>query len=242
MQYPNRGIPHALRTARPFAVDLRQRRHWFDNQGEDGDIDPEPTPETETQPEKSGQQGSGDTTFTQADIDRIAGERAKRAGESAVNKLLTDLGVEKADDLKALIDAHRAREEEEKSDLEKAQAKIEEAERRAQEATERAQALEQARLDDRRDNAVRTALNGAEKPNAVLTLIKTDFADDLAAVMDDEGTVDGKAVEALAKKAEKEWPGMFKSGSPGSQSHAGGRPPTEDVEKLLDKLVPKRKL
>lgn len=64
-------------------------------------------------------------TFTQADVDRIVGERAKRAEASAVGELLKGLGVEKADDLKALVDAARKSESDKLSETEKAQKRIE---------------------------------------------------------------------------------------------------------------------
>ena len=41
--------------------------------------------------------------FSQADVNRIAGERAARAGEAAMTKFLQDLGVENADVLKTAL-------------------------------------------------------------------------------------------------------------------------------------------
>lgn len=84
-------------------------------------------------------------TFTQADVDRIVGERAKRAEESAIAALLKDIGFEKADDLKAMIKAAKARDDAEKSELQKAQDAIaaltkakENAEKERSEAIEKA--------------------------------------------------------------------------------------------------------
>lgn len=62
-----------------------------------------------------------DRKFTQADLDRIVGERAKRAEESAVNKLLESLNVKSADELKGVLDAFKKQEDEKKSELQKAQ-------------------------------------------------------------------------------------------------------------------------
>lgn len=229
----NRGYSLTLRTSRPGAIDLRSRRLWFDDNGDEGEGSDDAG--TETQPDKSGS-ASDDTTFTQADVNRIASERAKRAEESALKKLYADLGFESGDDLKSLVTAHRAAEEAEKSELEKAQAEIEKARKKAEEAEQRATDLEQARLEDRRDNALLAGLNTAEKPAAVLTLIKATYAEDLKTVLGEEGTADAKAVEGLVKKAEAEWPGMFKSGSPGSQSHSGGKPPKPDKTKLIEEI------
>jgi hypothetical protein len=63
-------------------------------------------------------------TFTQADVDRIVGERAKRAEQSAIGELLKGLGLEKAEDLKALVEAARKSESDKLSEAEKAQKKI----------------------------------------------------------------------------------------------------------------------
>jgi hypothetical protein len=66
--------------------------------------------------------GTGDDKrFTQADLDRIVGDRAKRASEAATAKLLQDLGFEKSEDLQAAVEAQRKAEEEKKTELEKLQ-------------------------------------------------------------------------------------------------------------------------
>lgn len=76
-----------------------------------------------------GGNGNGDgkqpeKTFTQADVDRIVGERAKRAEESAITTLLRKLGFEKPDDLEALVADTRKKQDAEKSELQKAQEQI----------------------------------------------------------------------------------------------------------------------
>lgn len=79
---------------------------------------PEGNPQAQQQPQAA-------QTFTQADVDRIVGERAKRAEQSAIGELLKGLGLEKADDLKALVEAARKSETDKLSEAEKAQRKIE---------------------------------------------------------------------------------------------------------------------
>lgn len=88
-----------------------------------------------------------DKTFTQADVDRIVGERAKRAEESAIGSLLKDLGFEKTDDLKTLIGDVRKKQDAEKSELQKAQESLA-ALTKAKEAAdiERAAAIERANV------------------------------------------------------------------------------------------------
>lgn len=88
-----------------------------------------------------------DKTFTQADVDRIVGERAKRAEESAIGALLKDLGFEKPDDLKALVADAKKRSDAEKSELDKANEHIATL-AKAKEAAdkERADAIERANV------------------------------------------------------------------------------------------------
>lgn len=59
--------------------------------------------------------------FTQADIDRIIGERVKRGEESAVSKLLESFGVKSTDDIKAALEKIKTLEDAQKSELQKAQ-------------------------------------------------------------------------------------------------------------------------
>lgn len=62
--------------------------------------------------------------FTQADVDRIVGDRARRAEESAVNTLLKELGFEKADDLKALVTDAKKHADDQKTEAQKLQDQI----------------------------------------------------------------------------------------------------------------------
>lgn len=238
MQDQHRGLIPTLRTARPYAVNLRQRRQWFDDNGESDGADTA-TP-TDTQPAENGAGGSGDNgaTFTQADIDRIAGERAKRAEEATLKKLLAELEVEDTSSLKAMLKAQKEREEAEKTELEKAQAKIDAAEKKAAEAEARAQSVEQARLEDRRNSAVIAALKdkGAMYPEDVLLYAQNKHTEALTAIVGEDGSVDSKAIDKLVGEIEKARPDYFKSGSPGSQSHAGGRTPRPDNKELVEQI------
>lgn len=62
--------------------------------------------------------------FSQSEVNQIAGERAQRAGEAAVNKLLSDLGAKNADELKAAIESAKQAQQARLSELERAQAQI----------------------------------------------------------------------------------------------------------------------
>ncbi len=97
-------------------------------------------PEKEPQPDPKDER-----KFTQADLDRVAGESRKSGRETGLNDLLKDLGVEKADDLKALVSDTRKKQDAEKSELQKALEKIEELSKTAKSAeAKRDEALSKA--------------------------------------------------------------------------------------------------
>lgn len=208
------------------AIDLRKRRAWHDDASD-----------TDTPPDKTGAQdagGSTETTFTQADVDRIVGERARRARESGLSDFLKDLGFEKADDLKALVQDARTRAEAEKSELEKAQGEIDKWKAEA-EAYKSAmeQALQTARAE-KRNAAILSALNNSTKPQSVLNLLLLEHTADVEAVQADDGTLDAQKIAALVKKAEAAYGEFFKPAAPGSGSHSGGRLP--DDSQQLDRM------
>jgi hypothetical protein len=184
----------------------------------------------------------GERTFTQADIDRIVGERAKRAEEAAVKRLLEQLGFDTPDAAKAAVTEAKKRADAEMSELEKLQAKLAETEKAAQAAAERASVSERARLLDKRNGEIMTALKDAEHPKDVLVWLDANYPDDLQAVMSDDGTVDDKAVAKLIAKVKQERPGFFKSAGMGSPSLAGGKPPKPDVETIRKQITFRPKL
>lgn len=68
--------------------------------------------------------GGDEKKFTQADLDRIAGETRAKGREAGVSELLKELGFEKADDLKVLVKAQKDKQDAEKSELQKATEKL----------------------------------------------------------------------------------------------------------------------
>ena len=82
-------------------------------------------PDKETPPEPK---------FTQADLDRILGERVSRAEETTQKKLLEALGVKDADEAKKILDDAKKLREQQMSDLEKAKADADEAKVKADKA------------------------------------------------------------------------------------------------------------
>lgn len=89
----------------------------------------EGTESTETPPESGGE--SQERRFTQEEVNRMMGDRAKRAADSALSGLLGELGVESTDALKQVITDHQKRTEAEKTELQKAQDALAEAQRNA---------------------------------------------------------------------------------------------------------------
>jgi len=63
--------------------------------------------------------GGNSGTFTQEQLNQIVSDRAKRAEEAAVKKLLEGLGVQSADEIKAILDAKKLADEASKTELQK---------------------------------------------------------------------------------------------------------------------------
>ncbi len=145
-----------------------------------------------------------DTKFTQADLDRVAGEARKSGREVGVNDLLKELGFTKADDLKTLLADAKKRAEAEKSDLEKAQSEAADWKKKAEEALNDSKTT----AEKAQETLMRAAvLAEASKPEY---RIKADALPDVWAFIkresikpkdgaDGEFTGIGEALKALAK-------------------------------------------
>lgn len=77
---------------------------------------------------------TSDKTFTQADLDRIAGEARKAGRQSGLSEFLKELGVDNPDTLKATLAEARKAREASMTEAERANARIAELEKQAQEA------------------------------------------------------------------------------------------------------------
>jgi hypothetical protein len=106
------------------------KRMWFDADGGNGNGDGK-KPEDQKPPEAK---------FTQADVDRMLGERAKRADELVTKSLLEGLGLKSLDDLKAVVKKAGDLESAQLSELDKAKKAADkaEADRLAMEASSKA--------------------------------------------------------------------------------------------------------
>lgn len=130
-------------------------------------------------------------TFTQEDVDRIVGERAKRAGDSAVAKFLETLGVKDAEEARAKLKAAADAAQAQLSEAEKLKARNSELEAAAREATERARATAVSAAIK-----LAAAAQNFRNPETAAKLI-----DRAGIEVADDGTVSGvdAALKALAK-------------------------------------------
>jgi hypothetical protein len=157
----------------------------------------QPTPEAapETTPQASEAQ---ERAFTQKDVNKLAGNARKEARTA----FLIELGVEKPDDLKAIVEAHRTMEEEMSTEADKARKTAEKAEAGRQAAEERY-------TNTLREFALRDALRDSGiNPDRLKGAMR--LADMSSLEVDKEGNVSGldEVVEAV-KEDSPEWFGSF---------------------------------
>jgi hypothetical protein len=75
-------------------------------------------------------------SYTQAELDRMFGERTRQARKAGIAELLKELGVEKAEDIKAALQKAKEAEEAQLSELEKANKRAADLEAKAKQADE----------------------------------------------------------------------------------------------------------
>ena len=165
-------------------------------------------------------------TFTQEDLDRIVGERAKHAKSSAISDLLKELGYEKPDELKAAIKRQRDAEAANQSELEKAQ-------KAATEAQTRYADLESRLRNERIGRDVeRTATRLSLEPELAARLVTADMLE-----FDDNGVPTN--TEAVLKGLIKKWPNLVK-GAPQPHDINGadgrGQPPPPDPKAEQERI------
>jgi hypothetical protein len=177
-------------------------------------------------PPAGGSDGSGERTFTQAQLDAIVGERATRAKGAAISELLGELGFEKADDLKALVQSAREQADKQKSEAQKLQEKLADYQKREQQW-----ALE------KRDTMLQIAVQAA---SAKLGIVDAEVA--LALIRDTiEFDNDGKpqGVEAALSKllADKPYLKAGTSTSPTNPPRQGATLTKADIEKMTPEQI-----
>ncbi len=220
-----------IQTARhniEFAVDLTQRRKWFaEGEGESGGD------ATKTDSTSAAAETITEAKFTQVDMDKIAGNRAKEAAANAVKKLLKDLGIENPDDPKALetvkgkLTAAQEAENAKKSAEDKLQEQLTALQKERDDALATANQIKTERLAEMRDNGIKEALRDPKvhcrDAAKVFKLLKADHAAELEAAMKADGTLDAEKVKALVDLGKKENPEYFTGNGPGIPSNAAGR-------------------
>ncbi|MDQ3966684.1 MAG: hypothetical protein M3246_09625 [Actinomycetota bacterium] len=182
-----------------------------------------------TQGNQKTEPGGNDTggqaaTFTQEDLNRAAGNARAQGRQAAIKDLLTDLGVEKLDDLKAGFKAFVDAENQRKSDLDKANEKISAYETQlAQLRTERnAQAV--------RSEVELQALALGANPERLQAVIRLREAGE--GEINDEGSVDAEAIKQSVEAVLGAYP-EFKKGQP---NVGGGSNPGSEGEGGSEKI------
>jgi hypothetical protein len=155
-------------------------------------------------------------TFTQEDVDRIVKERLKRDGLSktkVLEEFVKELGYEKADDLKATIKAKKEADEAAKSAEQKQIDQINQLMADLDAEKKRAADIESARRADK-INSKLEALASASKaqvPDDVVDYLHKNHAEDVNALLAEDGKFDDKAAHDLieaVRKARAHWFGI----------------------------------
>lgn len=177
----------------------------------------------------------GALRFTQDEFDKVVGDRAKRAAEAAVAKLLADLGYEKPDDLKRDTTEYRKKRDDEKTEAQKAQDDADQARKERDELKATLDNERKQRVIDRRNAAIESAATKAraDVPRDVLVWAREYVPTELEATVGDDGTVDEKAVNAIIDKCKEARKGWFTGNAPGSPSNNDGRVPQPDMDAVL---------
>lgn len=199
---------------------------------------PNTAQDTLTSAAKEGQNQSA-KTYTQAELDQMMGERAKRAQESTTKKLLSALGLTseaEIETLKATITEAQSLKQSQMSEAEKANEAL-------KKATQTITDL-QAKLTERETFFRQKEISGAVK-EAVTAMKANDFdaiylwaekyhAEALNAVMGEDDKVDAKALEKLLDAVKKDKPGYFTPVTQhmGSQSNANGYTRPSEAEAM----------
>lgn len=188
-----------------------------------------------TPPPGSTEPPKGEGKFTQEDLDRIAG-KSREDGRAAYEKeLLKSLGVDSVDAAKEALEAHRAAEDANKTDLERVTA---ERDRAVQEAEATKAEATRIIAVTRMEGALRDAGINPERLPAALKLV------DLGALTVEGTEVSGvsEAVESV-KESSPEWFGTKGSGgAPDASTHQGGQgadyrtAPKDEVDRRLREL------
>lgn len=154
--------------------------------------------------------GPQNPTFTQEQLDAIVGKAKADAQRSSTNSLLSELGFQKAEDLKAAVSAMR--------DAEKAQmTAVERALAEANEAKAAAEADRQSVAAERHSLIVERTLAAAGAQGDTAKLVR---------LVSSEIGADGSTITAAVDALKGEFPQLFGfRATPSPSEPAGGTPP-----------------
>lgn len=199
------------------------------------------TPATATAPDKSGNTGTPEKTpallqMSQDDLNALIAERASRAKQAGINGLLSELGLDDAEALKSLVTKAKQDQDAAKSELEKIQEAAQVNRTKAEALQVELDAERAARIQDKLSFQVQSAAIGSKafNPDAVFTLLSTQYPDDLKAAIGEGGVIDPAKVASAVGKLRESDAYLFETESPrrtpGSPSNKGGTTPVTDKE------------
>ncbi len=151
-------------------------------------------------------------TFTQAELDRIIGERVPRAEQSAVSKLLEGLGVKTQEELKNALGEFKKLQAAERTETQRLQQEQERLKQEAEQFKTERDDLEQQVRQLRAEQLASRA--GAVYPDLVAAKIPVE-------ALDDE-----KKLNAAIENLRKEYPALFgltRSSADGGEGNKNGR-------------------
>jgi hypothetical protein len=198
-------------------------------EGQQGTQPATPTPGT-TPGQQSGQQGGGQQQGENSITMNThqLNQRIEQGVRVFTDGLLKKLGLDKIEDLEAVVTDHKKRADGEKTASQLAEEAKAKAEKRAVEAEAEVKRLEAGRIADKVGAALaKIASDGklkAQYPSDIAEHIQTKMSEQFSALWKD-GKVDEKEAEKLVEAVKKERPGWFVSGGPGSPSNTRGLTP-----------------
>jgi hypothetical protein len=191
-------------------------------------------------PDNSGQ-NKGDQLSESAASKEVR-ERIVRAKRKEREELLSKLEAKDLEEAVALLTEARQIKQGQMSELQKVQAVADKEKKDREKLENDLAALRAERATENRDGALEQAARDAkaEKPEYILMWAEKFAAADLAALVDEDGKVDDKAVADLIKKVQTAEPKWFGAGGPGSPSNRGGKTP--DAQTQLAQALKGKKL
>lgn len=181
-----------------------------------------PTPGTPTPDQASG--------VTQADIDKAAAAARRQGEKDGISRFLSEMGFEKPDDLKSMIQAFKEKKDAELSETERLKKQIDEERKARQEAENKVSAAERKALEKDRDREIERSMGNAKYPQMIMAWLRE--SGKLESTIAADGTIDKKAIESAVAECKKEAPDLFRSDNPGAPSHAGAQPQNLNAEAL----------